>query len=110
MNDWNYFLSAFAKSGAAIIGIVGAFTIAKIVAEQQDDDECEYEKSTYLDKSNDEQERQRWLNELRFHFAKHKRTYKPLMFAIVFVMIGVIFLVLLPLCFLPIIDLTDSKL
>lgn len=34
MSDWNYFFSAFAQSGAAVIGIVGAFTIAKIVVEQ----------------------------------------------------------------------------
>ena len=31
--DWNWFFSAFAQSGAAIIGIIGAFVISKIIDE-----------------------------------------------------------------------------
>ena len=37
--DWNWFFAAFAQSGAALIGIIAAFIISKIIGELEKEEE-----------------------------------------------------------------------
>ncbi len=106
--DWNYFFSAFAQCGAAIIGIFGAFIVTKIVAEEKGYYEVEFENCELEDE--DQSNKEKHERQLLSHIDSHLQTYKTLVPLIWIMMIGVIPLVILPLSYLPTFDSAEPPL
>lgn len=107
--DWNYFFSAFAQSGAAIIGIFGAFIITKVVAEEKGYYDVEFEHQELEDET-DHGKRKKHERQLLNHLNSHLKTYKSLLVMIILMMVAVVPLVILPLCYLPTFNIAEPPL